>query len=454
MKICIVGGGVSGIQTALYLFEKGHECHMYESRDKLGGVWVENYDGYSLQVPSQLYEFRSMKLEYLDGTFPSGQKVQEMIQTFINMKELQKKCHIHLNEKIVKIYKSENKAWSVDSSLEENKSFDYCVICTGMYNNPYIPQNLKHINPIHSSEFLDSSIAKEKKGAVIGGGKSAIDCAVAAANHAKSVTLISREIHWPVPRYILNMIPFQWGTYSRLGHFLIPNHHWNISSNEKKWHRIFLPFKNAIWKLLEHVFSFQFNIKVKPTKPLDIDLFNCGQILTYELRDAVEKQKIDCIFIKDSNSIASFAENFDIVICGTGFKKDYTIFEKDIKDQLDIQDDGLWLYKNIIPIGINNLAFIGSEVSTFNNILTQSLQAQWLAHIIEEKSLPDSETMCQYVQNERNWKRSWMDNTSSRASLIQLHMTKYHDELCVDIKKSLPFTRWWQWIFPLTSRDY
>ena len=109
MKICIVGGGVSGIQTALYLFEKGHECHMYESRDKLGGVWVENYDGYSLQVPSQLYEFRSMKLEYLDGTFPSGQKVQEMIQTFINMKELQKKCHIHLNEKIVKIYKSEKK---------------------------------------------------------------------------------------------------------------------------------------------------------------------------------------------------------------------------------------------------------------------------------------------------------------------------------------------------------
>ena len=32
---------------------------------------------------------------------------------------------------------------------------------------------------------------------------------------------------------------------------------------------------------------------------------------------------------------------------------------------------GLFLYRNILPTGLPNVAFVGAEVSTFNNILTQ-----------------------------------------------------------------------------------
>merc|ERR1712060_223368 len=34
---------------------------------------------------------------------------------------------------------------------------------------------------------------------------------------------------------------------------------------------------------------------------------------------------------------------------------------------------------------------------------------------------------------ERSWKRSWMPASSARASIWQLHMTKYHDLLCQDM---------------------
>lgn len=50
----------------------------------------------------------------------------------------------------------------------------------------------------------------------------------------------------------------------------------------------------------------------------------------------------------------------------------------EIRGQLGIQEDGLYLYRNILPPRFQGLAFVGAEVATFNNILTGGLQAQWL----------------------------------------------------------------------------
>ena len=45
----------------------------------------------------------------------------------------------------------------------------------------------------------------------------------AVISHAE--VLLFRAAHWPVPRYILNLIPFKFATYSRFGHALLPTHH-------------------------------------------------------------------------------------------------------------------------------------------------------------------------------------------------------------------------------------
>jgi len=80
------------------------------------------------------------------------------------------------------------------------------------------------------------------------------------------------------------------------------------------------------------------------------------------------------------------------------------------------------------------LAFVGSEVSTFNNILTHGLQAVWLRKLlIGEMRLPKRSVMHQTVEKEQAWKRSWMPASSARASIWQLHMMKYHDNLCRDM---------------------
>ena len=62
--------------------------------------------------------------------------------------------------------------------------------------------------------------------------------------------------------------------------------------------------------------------------------------------------------------------------------------------------------------------------------------------------------MGKYLEREKIWKRSWMLKTSSRSALYQLHITKYHDDLCDDMKVKKPKTKWYEWFFPISATDY
>ena len=84
--------------------------------------------------------------------------------------------------------------------------------------------------------------------------------------------------------------------------------------------------KWCVWRLLECVFSAQFNLSSRPTTPLEVDLFNGGQILTTEFRDAVESKKISVTGFSGDDAL----ESADVVISATGFRKNYSIFDDEI----------------------------------------------------------------------------------------------------------------------------
>merc|ERR1712190_347334 len=105
-----------------------------------------------------------------------------------------------------------------------------------------------------------------------------------------------------------------------------------------------------------------------------------------------------------------------------------------LRERLNRQSDGLYLYRNMFPTRVPDLCFVGSEVSTFNNILTQGLQALWLRHVLTGKvALPSFEAMEKTIEMEQDWKRSWMPKKGDRAAILQLHKIAYHDQLCGDM---------------------
>lgn len=455
--VAIVGGGVAGLQTAAALTKVGLSCTIFEKSEDVGGVWRKNYADFGLQVPKELYEFPDFP--YPEGgtydKFPTGPQVQEYIQSYAKAKGLYD--HIRLGTPVVKVdlKGGGQRGWKVvlggkeRGSETQTEDFDFCVIATGMYGwPPHLPLARGHENfkgeILHSQTFNEASQAAGKKVIVVGGGKSAIDNSVAASRQGVSSMLLYREAHWPVPRYLLNLIPFKWGTYSRFGHFMLPAHY----DEGVLWgwiHQVCRPIKHSWWRIVETMFRVQFRLTgdMVPTVPIETDVFTGGQILTYDFRDAVAEGKIVACkgsidrFTEDGKGVVLRDGTFvpaDLVVYGTGFAKSYDGLDRAVQCAMEKSKDGLYLYRNMLPARVPDLAFVGAEVSTFNNILTQGMQALWLANVLAGKvTLPPPGKMEQAIEREQAWKRTWMPPTSARSSIWQLHMMKYHDTICKDL---------------------
>jgi len=204
------------------------------------------------------------------------------------------------------------------------------------------------------------------------------------------------------------------------------------------------PLKWIWWRIVELMFRCQFRLSgdLVPTTRIEHDLFTGGQILSYEFRDMLRAGQVAAC----KGGIASFTETgvvltdgstkeADVVIFGTGFTKSYAYLEQRERELLGRQSDGLHLYRNVFPLHVPNLCFIGAEVSTFNNILTQGLQALWLSQVLSGRiQLPPADAMAKDVDAAKSWKGSWMPKKADRAAILQLHKMKYHDQLCIDME--------------------
>jgi len=194
------------------------------------------------------------------------------------------------------------------------------------------------------------------------------------------------------------------------------------------------------------MFRVQFNLSgdFVPDSRIEYDLFNGGQILSYEFRDKVHSQQLHAVkgrierFTKSGVVLSDGVEmQADVVVFGTGFTKSYDYLDVPIQHKLGRESDGLWLYRNIFPTKVENLCFIGAEVSTFNNILTQGIQALWLQRVLTgQVLLPEPAVMQKDIEQQQAWKRSWMPHKSDRAAILQLHKMAYHDQLCKDMDQN------------------
>jgi len=242
--------------------------------------------------------------------------------------------------------------------------------------------------------------------------------------------------------------------------------HHDANNFAQVMHSVFSPVKWVWWRVVEQMFKLQFRLpkEMIPDTPIEVDVFSGGQILNYEFRDMLKAGKVNAkkgslqrmtpkgAVLQDGTEVEA-----DILVFGTGFGKSYDVLESSLRERLDLERDGLYLHRNVLPPNVPGLAFVGAEVSTFNNILTHGLQAEWLARVMQGSVDLTPEKMSQAVEREQAWKRSWMPATSARASILQLHMMKYHDMLLRDMGENHKRKGWnvlAEVFAPYNARDY
>jgi dimethylaniline monooxygenase (N-oxide forming) len=296
----------------------------------------------------------------------------------------------------------EVKALQPDGTYKKSmEQFDYVIVASGLYSgtNQFIPsipgrESFKG-EVVHSCQFFDASVAQDKRVVVIGGGKSAVDIAVEAAlNKASSVTLLPREMHWPSPRVLLGLIRTHNLTMSRFGLGLVCCQSGNFPASTgtiTKTSRIWSLIAGPIYKLYEILVAWQFNLfgKLYPKTPVMRDFYNIHYSVNNDLTIMRKKGKVnlqvgEIVQFKDDGSTLALKDgstlSADLVVAATGFKEDYTIFEEP-KKLLNIEDDGVYMYRFMLPPNVPNIAFIG-HVNAVSNIGTYGLQAEWLARYL------------------------------------------------------------------------
>ncbi|UQD51849.1 NADH:flavin oxidoreductase [Bacillus methanolicus] len=151
-KVFVAGGGIAGMQSAIIAARRGHEVHLYEKDNKLGGQWL------LAAVPPSKAEL---------NTFTIWQKNQ--------LDKLG--VHVHLNAEL-------------NENLVEKEKPDAVIIATGA--KPIVP-NIPGVNLPEVVIAQDVLAGKKDVGqsvVVVGGGLVGAETAAHLANHGKKVVII------------------------------------------------------------------------------------------------------------------------------------------------------------------------------------------------------------------------------------------------------------------------
>lgn len=448
MKIGIIGAGVAGLAAARLLDQAGFDCQVFERGSRVGGVWTVGYHTYGLQTPRQLYEIPDWPMPAWYPVIPSGEQIQEYLASYAR--------HFGLGDRIrfrtrvnALVPGPGGSGWVVRYTDEQDggtgeQAFDHLVVATGLYSNPKMPEfpdrEQFRGEVIHSSAYSTPDLVAGRKVIVLGFGKSGLDVAVDASKNATETTLLFREAHWPVPVKVLGLVGMHKLFLTRVAGGFLPLYP-RPAAWEQALHQNAPWLVHGFWRLTERLLRFQFRLDacdVVPQVPLERDVFNGGVLPTDESfpllcsgavrprRGTIARYVPDGVELADGTHVEA-----DMVIMATGWQCDYSMFPEAFGRVVD--DDGLYLYRHVLHPDWADLSFIG-WASTFSNSLTSHLTALWLSRLLQGKvTLPPGERMRQEIAEMKQWKRRIMPAIGSRASMLQLHMWHFHDDLLRDM---------------------
>lgn len=154
-KILVAGGGPAGMEAAIVAAQRGHEVHLFEESDKLGGQFL------IAAVPPAKGEFSSLIVWQKNQLKKYG-------------------VHVHLLEKVTE-------------ELIKQEKPDAVIVATGAV--PVVPDipGKDRNNVFISNDVLDGSVTLGRNVIVIGGGMVGAELASHLAVHEKDVRIVEMQ---------------------------------------------------------------------------------------------------------------------------------------------------------------------------------------------------------------------------------------------------------------------
>ncbi len=299
-KIAIIGAGPVGISAARALKISGIEYDQFEAESDLGGNWRHGvYKTAHIISSRKTTEFPDFPMPDDYPDFPSAAQMLAYLDNYAAHYSLRE--NINFNYRVEKV-SPEGNGWRLVFANGENRFYGGVVICNGHHWSRRWPHYDGKFSGeiIHSKDYKDPEQLRDKKVLVIGGGNSACDIAAEAARVAKSAHLSLRRGYWFLPKTVFGK----------------PTAELLTTAMPVWMQRIYIAI---LLKIVLGDYR-QYGL----AKP-DHKIFEKHPTINTELLHYLKHGKItphSDIKQFDGNSVEFIdgsKENFDLIVCGTGF---------------------------------------------------------------------------------------------------------------------------------------
>ena len=442
-RVAVIGAGISGLVTAKVFLEDGFDPIVFEKEAELGGVWASTrtYPGLHANNPRETYAFSDFPYPESADDFPSAAQVRDYLGAYAERFGV--RARIRLGTEVLAVVPRPI-GWDVrvrrTDGCEETERFDFVVVCNGVFSEPVIPAvaGMDRFTGriMHSSAATDPDLCAGRRVVVVGGGKSALDCATAASRDAASCTLVFRRAHWMVPRYPMGL-RVDWMLFTRFASALLPYHSGGMQ------HRLLHgPGRAAVrawWRVQTAVLRRVARVPavLTPDRPLPAGIENVA--IVSDTFDRVRAGHIRPVrgairrFVGGTTIELESGERIeaDLVIFATGWRQGAPFLDARVRAQIE-RDGMLRLYRLILPPGVPRLGFVGYN-SSIACQLSSELGAHWLAaHFRGDMALPDRAAMERAIDRVLAWLAAVMPDRRA-GYFIGPAIIPYVDELLRDM---------------------
>ncbi len=423
--VAVIGAGASGLCAAKHLIEAGLDVTVFEIGSQVGGLWrYMNDSGRSsayrtlhINTAKNMTNFSDFRFRDDVQRFPSHWDMRAYLEEYAEHFGVMERIEFGSEvAAVTPLFEPDagDPKWELETVGGRRRVFDDVCVCTGHLTRPmHVPEFRDDFRGeyVHSHDYKEPEPFIGKRICIVGIGNSAVDIASDVCVYAERCVLVARTGVRIAPkllfgvaftditeRFMKSWVP-EWFRNRALG-FLI----WCAHGDMKK---LGLP---------------PITRKVHPTSSATV-------VSDIAYNRIFVKQGIDGVEGRTLHFADGAAEEFDVLIAATGYLIELPFLPPDVAP---IENNGVKLYKRIVPPDWPGLYFIGmTNITTALNVNYEH-QARWAREfILGNAVLPSREEMRADVEAQDEFVRTNY-KTTPRHAIEEEHL-RYFPAL----KKSL-----------------